>query len=98
MGYFHIPLTDTKTHLWTISEKSIFHRKQIYLDLTLVLENKTLDHKTSHKGQFFKIEIYTSSESWINTLSIDIWFIRTGKYLVEIQLFEYLESESAKQI
>ncbi len=23
----------------------------------------TLDHKTSHKGQFFQIEIYTSSES-----------------------------------
>ncbi len=26
----------------------------------------TLDHKTSHKGQFFEIDIYTSSESWIN--------------------------------
>ncbi len=23
----------------------------------------TLDHKTSHKGNFFEIEIYTSSES-----------------------------------
>ncbi len=23
----------------------------------------TLDHKTSHKGQFFKIEIYASSEN-----------------------------------
>ncbi len=23
----------------------------------------TLDHKTSHKGQFFEIEIYTSSEN-----------------------------------
>ncbi len=23
----------------------------------------TLDHKTSHKGQFFEIEMYTSSES-----------------------------------
>ncbi len=33
----------------------------------------TLDHKTSHKGQFFKIEIYTSCDSWINTLSIDVW-------------------------
>ncbi len=39
--------------------------------------NVTLDHKTSHKGQFFEIEIYTSSESWINKLSIDIWFVRT---------------------
>ncbi len=28
----------------------------------------SLDHKTSHKGQFFKIEIYTSSEPWINKL------------------------------
>ncbi len=29
----------------------------------------TLDHKTSHKCQFFAIEIYKSSESWINKLS-----------------------------
>ncbi len=34
----------------------------------------TLDHKTSHKGHFFKIEIYTSPEGWINKLSIDVWF------------------------
>ncbi len=27
------------------------------------LRNVTLDHKTSHKGQFFTIEIYTSSEA-----------------------------------
>ncbi len=53
--------------------------------------NVTLGHKTSHKGQFFEIEIYTSSESWINKLSIDVC-------LVEIQLFENLESEGAKQI
>ncbi len=51
----------------------------------------TLDHKQSHKGQFFEIEIYTSSESWINTLSIYVWFVRLGQYLAEIQLFEYLE-------
>ncbi len=25
--------------------------------------NVTLDHKTSHKGQFFQIEMYTSPES-----------------------------------
>ncbi len=53
----------------------------------------TLDHKTSHKGQFVKIEIYTSSESWINMLSI----VRIGQYLAEMQLFEYLESEGAKK-
>ncbi len=43
----------------------------------------TLYHKTSHKGQFIKIEIYTS----INNLSIDVWFVRIGQYLAEIQLF-----------
>ncbi len=36
-----------------------------------------------HKGQFFKIEIYASSE--------------IGQYLAEIQLFENLESEGAKK-
>ncbi len=43
----------------------------------------TLDHKTSHKCQFLKIEMYTPSESWINELSIDLWFVR-------------IESEGAK--
>ncbi len=57
----------------------------------------TLDHKTSHKGQFFEIEIYTSSERCINKLSIDVWFVRIGQYLAEIQLFENLESEGAKK-
>ncbi len=56
----------------------------------------TLDHKTSHKGQF-EIEIYTLSESWINKLSIDVWFVMIGQYLSEIQLFENLESEGAKK-
>ncbi len=41
----------------------------------------SLDHKTSHKAQFFEIENYTSSESWINNLSIDVWFVRIGQYL-----------------
>ncbi len=41
----------------------------------------TLEHKTSHKGQFFKIEIYASSESWINNLSIDVWFVMIEQYL-----------------
>ncbi len=47
----------------------------------------TLDHKTSHKGKFSKIEIYTSSESWINQLSIGVWFVRIGQYLAEIQIW-----------
>ncbi len=41
----------------------------------------TLEHKTSHKGQFFEIEIYASYESWINNLSIDVWFVMIGQYL-----------------
>ncbi len=53
----------------------------------------TLDHKTSLKCQFFQIEMYTSPESWINNLSIDVWFVMIGQYLAEIQLFGNLESE-----
>lgn len=38
-----------------------------------------LHHKSSHKGTFFKIEMYISSDRWINMLSIDvpvrIWLI-----------------------
>ncbi len=40
--------------------------------------------------------MYTSSENWINKLSIDVWFVMIGQYLAEIQLFENLESEGAK--
>ncbi len=38
----------------------------------------TLEHKTSLKCTYFKIEIYASYESWINNISIDVWF---GQYL-----------------
>ncbi len=41
--------------------------------------------------------MYTSPESWINKPSIDIWFVRIGHYLAEIQLFEILESEDRVQ-
>ncbi len=37
-------------------------------------------------------------EYWINYLSIDVWFVRIGQYLAEIELFENLESEGTKQI
>ncbi len=60
--------------------------------LKLLMLIVTMDHKTSNKGQFFEIEIYTSSESWINKLSIAVWFVMMGQYLAEIQLFENLES------
>ncbi len=56
----------------------------------------TLVHKTSLKPQFFQIEIYASSESWINNLSVDVQFVMIGKYLAEIQLFENLEFEKYK--
>ncbi len=46
---------------------------------------------------FFEIETWTSSQSWINNLSIDVWFVMIGQYLAEIQLFENLESEGAKK-
>ncbi len=36
-------------------------------------------------------------KSWINKLSIDVMFVRIGQYLVEIQLFENLESEGEKK-
>ncbi len=43
--------------------------------------NVTLEHKTSHKCQFVEIEIYASSESWVNNISIDVWFVMIGQYL-----------------
>ncbi len=33
----------------------------------------------------------------LDRLSIDVWFVRIWQYLVEIQLFENLESEGAKK-
>ncbi len=40
-----------------------------------------MEHKTSHMGQLFDIEMHASSESWINNISIDVWFVMIGKYL-----------------
>ncbi len=56
-----------------------------------------MDHKISHKGTFLETDIYTSYESRINELYIDVWFVRIRQYLVEMQLFENMESESAKK-
>ncbi len=41
----------------------------------------SLEHKTSHKSQFSVFEIYRLSESWINNISIDVWFVMIGQYL-----------------
>ncbi len=40
----------------------------------------TLDNNISHMGKFFESEIFTSSESWINKLFIDVWFVMIGQY------------------
>ncbi len=48
----------------------------------------TLDHKTSHKGQFCEIDIS-------NKVFIDVWFVMIGQYLAEMQRFKNLESEGA---
>ncbi len=45
-----------------------------------ILTIVTLEHKTSHKCQYFEIDMYVSSESWINHISIDVWFM-IGQYL-----------------
>ncbi len=42
--------------------------------------------------------MYKSFESWLNKLSVDVWFVRIGQYLAESQLFENMESESAKKL
>ncbi len=67
----------------------VFEVERIYLKYVY------LDHKTSLKCTFFKSEMYTSYESLINKLSIDVLFVRIWQ--AEIQLLEYLESEGAKK-
>ncbi len=41
--------------------------------------------------------MYTSSESLINRVSVDVWFIRIWQYLANIQQYENLESEGVKK-
>ncbi len=55
----------------------------------------TQHHKTNNKGNFGGKLIFIH-QSWINTLSIDVWFVRIS-HLAEKQLFEYLESEGTKK-
>jgi len=58
------------------------YRKQIPIFCDYAPQTyETLEHKTSLKCQFFEIEIHTSSESWINNISIDAWFVMIGQYL-----------------
>ncbi len=74
----------------------LFVRKCILLQhRSYKIQYVTLDHKSSLKCQSFEIKIYNSSESWINKLPIDVWFVWIKQYLAE--LFENLESEGAKK-
>ncbi len=66
---------------------------------TVYIKYTICNHKTIHKGHFFKIEIYTSSGGWINKLSIDVW--KVCMYLlglddVDMHLFENLEFKGSK--
>ncbi len=73
----HYRLLDYRNQIIAILQKIIFK-----LTFKNKIINMTLDHKTIHKSLFFIIiEIYTSSESWINDLSIDVWFVMIGQYL-----------------
>ncbi len=72
--------------------------KVLGLDLFFKVITVQVDFReSSNKGNFFKIEICTSSESRIIKLSIDVQFVRIGTYLAEIQLLENLESEDAEK-
>ncbi len=44
----------------------------------------------------FESNLFSESVELVHK-SIDVWFIRIGQYLAEVQLFENLESEGAKK-
>jgi len=70
-----------------------------FLSMNVILNRKwTSDVKKSQvtKQQTTKAMINTI-ESWTNKLSFDVWFVKMGQYLAEIQLFENMESEGAKK-
>ncbi len=50
----------------------------------------TLENKTSHKGQFYEIEIL------IHNLSIDAWFVMIGQYLKGCKKNSILRKSSLK--
>ncbi len=54
-----------------------------------------------YKGPF-SFAIYTSSESWINNISIDVWFVMIGQYLkiwnLRVQKNQNIEKISFKVV
>ncbi len=53
---------------------------------------ESLEHKTSHEATFDEIEIYASSESWINK-RINVWFVMIGQYLEILRVQKHLNIE-----
>ncbi len=62
-------------------ENALFKLKLLKFKNKNIFLYMTLEPKTSHKDQFSESEIYASSESWINNISIDAWFVMIGQYL-----------------
>ncbi len=73
------PETHQNNHSPTIHhlQENMHQNNNRWQDLNREI-NVTLERKTSHTGPFCEIEIYASSESGINHISIDVWF---GQYL-----------------
>ncbi len=87
-----------KRNDWSVQEAE--HYLQHILILPAIQSLKQMWPWTTNpvlSVNFFEIEIYTVSESWINQFYIDVWFVKTGQYLAEIQLFENLEFDGAKK-
>ncbi len=56
------------------SPNTVKPQQLVKLKRSITVTQVSLEHKTSHEGQFDEIEIYAS----INHISIDVWF---GQYL-----------------
>ncbi len=82
-----------EAHSWGLTENIIFifpsKLKCCLLNWIIIWiwSYVTLDHKTSLKCQFFKIEMHTS-ESWLNKLFIDVWFVMIGQYLADTTIWK----------
>ncbi len=64
----------------------LLKQSDLSLIFNIYLWQKSRIYKKKRKKKVIvkkvKIEIYTSSESWINKLSIDVWFVRIVQYFL----------------
>ncbi len=51
-------------------------------------------YKHAECAEYYRL---VSCSNAMPEISIDVWFVRIGEYLAEVQLFENLESEGAKK-